>query len=77
MGSVQPSTVNVQNSQCSETAELCGKGGQTVVIDVSNRRARMGSVQPSMMNVQICQCSETENMRRKGCQTVVSDVSNR
>ena len=26
MGSVQPSTVNAQISQCSETADLCGKG---------------------------------------------------
>ena len=41
--------MNVQQCQCSETADLCGKGCQTVGIEVSNRRASMGSVQPSTM----------------------------
>ena len=44
MGSGQPFVVNVQGSQCSETADLCGNGCQTVGMEASNRRARMASV---------------------------------
>ena len=69
--------MNVQFSQCSETADLCGKGCQTVVTEVSNRRARMGSVQPSTVNVQACQCSETADLCGKGFQTVGIEASNR
>ena len=65
--------MNVQKCQCSETADRCGNGCQTVVTEVSNRRARMGSVWPSMVNVQGSQCSERADLCGKGCQSVVPE----
>ena len=62
--------MNVQGIQCSETANLCGKGCQTVETEISNRGARMGSARPSMMNVQGIQCSKTADLCGNGCQTV-------
>ena len=53
MGSVQPSTVNVQFCQCSETADLCGKGFQSVVTDASNRRASINAFQKSAFRARV------------------------